>query len=102
MELELYCQTCGELVCFECIMKGAKHHDHEYGKIPQVFSKYKEEMTSSLEPMEKQVATIEKALAQLDTRCGEIADQRAATEDSIHVTFRRLWEVLNTSRHLEA
>ena len=45
--------------------------------------------------MEKQVATIEKALAQLDTRCGEIADQRAATEDSIHVTFRRLREILN-------
>ena len=45
--------------------------------------------------MEKQVVTIEKALAQLDTHCGEIADQRAATEDSIHVTFRRLREVLN-------
>ena len=39
-------------------------------------------MTSSLEPMEKQMVTIDKALAQLDTRCGEIADQRAATEDS--------------------
>ena len=69
-------------------MKDAKHHDHEYGKIHESFSKYKEEMTSSFEPMEKQVVTIEEALAQLDTRCGQIADQRAATEDSIHVTFR--------------
>ena len=44
--------------------------------------------------MKKQVAIIEKALAQLNTRCGEISDQRAATKDSIHVTFRRLREVL--------
>ena len=33
MELELYCQTCGELVCYECVIKRGKHHDHEYEKI---------------------------------------------------------------------
>ena len=38
---------------------------------------------------------IEKALVQLDARCGEISDQRAVTEDNIHITFRRLREVLN-------
>ena len=89
------CETCGELVCYECILKGGEHCDHGYGKITQAFSKYKEEIVASLEPMEKQVAIIEKALLGLDIRCGEIADQRTATEDSIHVTFRRLREVLN-------
>ena len=34
--------------------------------------------------MEKLEATIEKALVQLVTRCGEIAIQRTATEDSMH------------------
>jgi len=41
------------------------------------------------------VAIITKALAQLDTRCREISDQHTTIKDSIHVTFRRLWEVLN-------
>ena len=38
---------------------------------------------------------IKKALAQVDTRCGEISDQRAATAVNIHMTFRRLREVLD-------
>ena len=62
---------------------------------PYTTIKYKQEITSSLEPMERQVTTIKKALVQLDTCCGEISDQRAATAGNIHVTFRRLQEVLD-------
>ena len=93
-ELKLYCETCGELVCLQCVIKGGKHHDHDYALLKVAFEKYKNEIFSSLEPMEKQVVLIEKALAELNTRCGEISDQRAAIEDNVHVTFRRLREVL--------
>ena len=93
-ELKLYCETCGELVCYQCVIKGGKHHDHDYALLQIAFEKYKEEITSSLEPMEKQVTIIKKALEQLNSRCGEIYDQRAAIEDNIHVTFRRLRDVL--------
>ena len=94
-ELELYCETCGELICYICALKGGKHHDHDYEQLDQAFKKYKHEITSSLEPMEKQVSTIKKALAELGACCGEISDQRAATAGNIHVTFRRLREVLD-------
>ena len=94
-EFELYCETCGELICWRCALKGGKHHDHDYEELDKAFKKCKQEITSSLEPMEKQVSTIKKALAQLDTCCGEISDQRAATAVNIHVTFRRLREVLD-------
>ena len=94
-ELELYCETCGELICSKCALKGGKHHDHDYEELDQAFSKYKEEITPWLEPMEEQVATIKKALAQLDACSGEISDQRAATADNVHVTFGKLREVLN-------
>ena len=93
-ELKLYCETCEELICYECALVDCKHHEHKYEKLHQAFHKYKGEITSSLEPMEKQVVTIEKALTQLDTHCGEIAEQQKAKEDSIHVTFRQLREVL--------
>ena len=94
-ELRLYCETCGELVCVQCAVKGGKHHDHDCAVLKKAFDKYKGEITSSLEPMEGQVTAIEKALAQLDTCCREISDQRAVTEENIHVTFRRVREVLN-------
>ena len=93
-ELKLYCETCGKLICYQCIMKGGKHHDHDYSLLQIAFEKYQHEITSSLEPMEKQVIIIKKALAELNAHCGEISDQRAAIENNIHVTFRRLQEIL--------
>ena len=94
-QLKLYCETCGELVCLQCIIKDGKHHDHDYALFKKAFEKYKEEITSSQEPMEKQVATAKKALAQIDAHCGEVSNQRAATAESIHITFRLLREVLD-------
>ena len=94
-ELKLYCETCGELVCLKCAIKGGKHCSHDYKELDKAFQEYKQEITSSLEPMERLVATLKGVLAQLNTCCGEISDQREATEDEIHTTFRRLQEVLN-------
>ena len=93
-ELKLYCETCGELICYKCGLKGGKHHSHNYEELDQAFEKYKKEITSSIEPMEKQVVIIKKALALIEQRCGEISDQREAIEKNVHVTFRRLREVL--------
>ena len=83
-----------ELICLKCVTKSGKHHSHDYEELNVAFEKYKKEITSSLEPMEKQVTTIKKALALIEQCRGEISDQRAALEDNIHVTFRRLREVL--------
>ena len=99
-ELKLYCETCGELVCLQCVITGGKHHDHDYTLLKVAFEKYKEEILISQEPMEEQVVIIKKALEELNTRCGEISDQRAAIEDNVHVTFRRFREVL-TARETE-
>ena len=94
-ELELYCETCEKLICMRCALKDGMHHDHDYKDIRQAFRKYKEEISSSLEPIENQVTIMKEALAQLNTRCGEISNQRTATAVNIHGTIRRLQEVLD-------
>ena len=93
-ELKLFCETCGELICYKCALQGGKHQSHNYEDLNQAFEKYQEEITSSIEPMKKQVVIINKALALIKQRCGEISNQRAAIENNIHVTFRKLREVL--------
>ena len=93
-EFKLYCESCEQLICYKCVIKGGKHHSHNYEELNQAFEKYKKEITSSIEPMEKQVVIIKKALALIEQRCGEIFDQQAAIENNVHVTFRRLREAL--------
>ncbi len=97
-EIELYCKTCNELICWKCAVKSGNHHDHDYNPLNEAFDKYKGDITSSLEPMEKQLKSIHIALAQLDTRSGEISDQRVTIEASIHKTIRRLHEILDVRK----
>ena len=93
--LELYCETCGELICYKCVIKDGKHRDHDYEELDQAFERYKQEIMSSLEPMEKQVAATKITLVQLDARFGEISDQRTATVNTVHITFGRIREILS-------
>ena len=97
-EVELFCETCGEPVCVKCALKGGKHHSHDCEELDKAFERYKVEVTASLEPMEKQVTTITKALAQLDARCAEISDQRAAVEADVHTAFGKLQHILDTRK----
>ena len=97
-ELELYCEKCEELICYKCVYKGSKHHNHDSEQIEVLVVKYKGEITSSLKPMEEELTIVNKALAQLDTRSGEISDQRAAIEANIHNKIQRLHEFLDVRK----
>ncbi len=87
-ELELYCETCNELISCKCAVKSGKRHDHDYDPLDEAFNKYKKETISSLEPMEKRLKAIHTVLVQLDRHSGEIYDQQATVEASIHDTIR--------------
>ena len=99
-EVELFCETCVEPVCMKCAIKGlgGKHHSHDCQELDKAFERYKVDVTASLEQMEKQVTAITKALAQLDTHCAEISDQRAAVEADIHTAFGKLQRILDTRK----
>ena len=94
-ELELYCEKCEELICYKCAFKGGKHHYHDSEQIEVLVEKCKGEIMSSLKPMEEKLTIVNKALAQLDTRSGEISDQRADIEANIHNKIQRLHEFLD-------
>ena len=97
-ERELYCETCEELICVKCAIKGGKHHSHDCDDIKNAYDRYKGEVRPSLESMEGKLNTVKKALAQLDTCCGEVSDQREVVEDSIHNAIRGLHQLLDVRK----
>ena len=97
-ELKLFCETCGVLICCKCSIKGGKHHDHDYEPIHKAFEKCEKELTCSLEPMEEKLASVNKALVELDKHCGEISDQREAIKENMHDSIRQLIETLEVRK----
>ena len=93
-EWKYHCETCNEVVCSKCVLKGGKHHDHEY-KVSKAFEMYRGEISQSLEPMERQIAAIKEGLSQLDSSCRVISDQQATVESKIQIAFKELQGVLN-------
>ena len=97
-ERELYCETCGDLICFECVTTWGKHHNHKYHALDKAFEIYKREITPSLEPLERKLEAVKKTLSQLDKCSTDLADQQAVIEANIHDNIRRLHEVLEVRR----
>lgn len=64
-EVELYCETCKETICWKCIKKGAKNNNHDYEELSEVFEEYTKEIFASLEPVEEQLAIINVSMSQL-------------------------------------
>ena len=59
-ELDLYCETCKEVICQYCVLK--VHRNHQYDLATDAFLKQKEVLLSTFEPVEKQLASVNKAL----------------------------------------
>ena len=84
MELEFYCETCGVLICYKCALKGGQHHDHDYKEICDAFEVYKKDISSTMAPMEKQLTTINKAVAEFDKLHSVIVSTQTSTKTKIN------------------
>ena len=91
-ELDIYCETCKEVICRDCILK--VHRDHQYDLATDAFPQQKDVLISSIEPAEQQLASVNKALEGLDTLCGEITNQRQALETKIKARIRLIHDAL--------
>lgn len=96
-ELKLYCESCEKLICTRCALFGV-HKGHNFSEVNKAFEKYREEITSSLEPLGEQVVTLKEALVQFDLRSKEISDQQTITTYDIHITFEQIQKMLDTRK----
>ena len=91
-KLKIYCETCEELICNNCTIK--KHKDHQYDLVSDVFEQQKAEITASLEPVEMQLETINKAIGQIESQSKAVKANMEDVEDEIKKEIEKLYNIL--------
>ena len=90
--LDLYCETCKEVICRDCTLE--VHYCHQYHLVTEAFPQQKDILIASVEPAKKQLASVNKSLEGLDTQHGEITSQRQALEARIRASIGLIHETL--------
>ena len=80
------------MICRDCIVR--VHRNHQYDLATNAFSKHKDVIVASLQPVEQQLASVNKALEILDTECGQITNQRQTMEIDIKRNIHQIHEAL--------
>ena len=89
---KLYCETCDELICRDCIVR--VHRDHQYDLVPESFAKQEKVIVDSLKPVGEQISTLERAVESVDTRCAAVIEQKTAVVAEIHTAMAHLRQAL--------
>ena len=95
--LELFCETCMELICHNCTVK--KHKDHQYDLVDDIFEKNKDKMITSLKPVEIRSSKISKAIEDIDAQSKKIDDQHVAVKSEIEQSVIQLVEILQAQQN---
>ena len=95
-QLDIYCESCEELICRDCIVR--VHRDHQYDLVHDAFTKHKDAIVASLQPVEQQLATVCKALEGLDAQSNQISDQCQVIETQIQRSIQQLHAALEARK----
>ena len=98
--LEIFCETCEELICHNCTVK--KHKDHDYDVVIDTYKKYRGIIEkSSIRPLNEENNRLTQDKTSLINRKNEITDQGETTKEDIHHMIDQLRKILDeTERKL--
>ena len=99
-ELELYCESCEKLICFQCTI--TEHHGHKYNLLRDVLEKRKEKVKAFITVAKKHLPTVTKASKQVKSHRKEIIDQQATLEAKMCSDSQQLIDVITarTNEHV--
>ena len=88
--LDIYCETCDELVCHHCTVR--IHKDHDYDVVSDAYSKHRQVLEDNIQPLKKQIVRVSEGLAGLIERREEITRQGEKVKKEIDATIQEIIE----------
>ena len=95
-QLKIYCFTCNQLICRDCVLK--VHKDHEFEFTSECAPQIKQALQEKLGPLQSTQAHIQDARKQLEQSENEITAQGTHLEKVINGSFDEMIEVLERRR----
>ena len=93
--LEIFCETCEELICHDCTVR--IHRDHDYDLVSDCYPKHCQKLKTSLKLVSDKVTGVNDALIALTDTENEIRDQGEVVKKEIHVMVEEMIDVLRQS-----
>ena len=87
---EIFCETCQDLVCRDCIVR--RHRDHDYDIVTDVFPKHRQEIKHTLEVVKQKITATNDVLKALMKREKEITDRGDDEMRKIHLYAQQIIE----------
>ena len=97
-ELDLYCETCEELICLYCSTSKHCRPKHKYEPVEDIIKRHEGEITASIAPVEEQINTATKMLEQINVQIQDLNDQQNDCESCIQQEIKRFQEMLETRK----
>ena len=87
LHLELFCSTCQELICRDCIIIDRSHDNHVYDPVEKVAAGYRKSVLDDLKRVQQMKRTISQALDRVMHVRKSIEDERTNNTDKITSSF---------------
>ena len=96
LQLNFYCETCDQLVCYYCIMKDHLKHDHD--TVKKMAIKQRKELDKIMEPIEKMIEGLSVARKKVSNMRDKIGAQADDTDKKIDRYYEELHRRLQQQR----
>ena len=93
--LEVYCNTCDELVCYPCALK--LHQSHECDSIADAFPKHQQQIEHNLGFVKKKLSAVNKSVHSLEKQRKGFLEQIQSARKDIKATVQDLMQLLQES-----
>ena len=93
--LEIFCETCEELICHHCTIR--IHKEHEYDLVSGCYPKHCQKLEASLQSVSNKITAITDVLTTFTNRENEIKEQGEVIKEEIHSMVEEMIAILRQS-----